>query len=78
VLGVMLVRAVQRGAMHHTLALSLIVAGGASNMLDRIRWGAIIDIIHLPGGLVINLADSLIVFGILWWVILMRPLHTRS
>lgn len=43
---------------------SLILAGGVSNVLDRIFYGFIIDYINLGNISVFNLADLMIWFGI--------------
>lgn len=44
--------------------LVLLVAGGLSNALDRIVWGAVVDWIHYPLQISGNLADLYIVAGI--------------
>ena len=63
-------------------AAGLIVAGGASNLIDRIQTGAVVDFLdvhwrgwHWPA---FNLADSYIVCAISVWVLLSRstpPAH---
>jgi len=47
-----------------------IIFGIVSNSYDRMRFGYIIDVFRLAGGLSFNLADVLIVFGVV--VILIR------
>lgn len=48
------------------LSLLIIVAGGISNFIDRIRWGAVIDFIKIPlWPTSFNLADLAITFGVI-------------
>lgn len=61
-------------------APGLIVAGGASNLIDRIQTGAVVDFLdvhwrgwHWPA---FNLADSYIVCAILVWALLSRSTST--
>ncbi len=50
-------------------ALLLIMAGGVSNLLDRIWYGAVIDWMGIPGTeLRNNCADYMIAVGVLWLV----------
>jgi len=47
------------------LALVLVVCGAISNLVDRIRLGYVVDILHfIPTGSMFNLADIAIVVGI--------------
>lgn len=46
-----------------TLPLGLIISGGASNWLDRVFRGGVVDYISLPFLPVFNLSDGLIVAG---------------
>jgi signal peptidase II len=46
------------------LALTLVLAGALSNLIDRIRLSGVIDYIDLGFWPVFNLADSSITFGI--------------
>jgi|GEM_PF-3092486 len=48
--------------------LMLLVAGGLSNALDRIVWGAVVDFIHYPFDFVGNVADVYIFFGLVGFV----------
>lgn len=43
----------------------LIFIGALSNLIDRIKWGAVIDYINLGWWPVFNLSDSLIVIGVI-------------
>lgn len=44
---------------------ALVTAGGLANLIDRIRWGGVVDYLTVGFGLRFNLADSLIVVGLL-------------
>lgn len=44
----------------------LVVIGAFSNILDRLKYGGVIDFINLPYFAVFNLSDVLICFGVLW------------
>ncbi len=51
------------------LAFALIVAGGIGNLIDRVRFGFVVDFIHIGPYPNFNLADAWIVIGvglILW------------
>lgn len=52
--------------------LSLIFFGAASNFLDRLRVGQVIDYIDLKYFTIFNLADIMIVVGTLWLFWLLR------
>jgi len=45
----------------------LIIIGGASNLLDRLVHGAVIDYIFIIPMAPANLADAMIVAGIIWY-----------
>lgn len=45
--------------------LMLILAGGISNLADRIRFGGVRDILEIGPGMVVNLADATIILGII-------------
>lgn len=49
-----------------SLAWYLISTGAVSNLIDRLARGGVVDYIWLPYGGVINLADILIVSGLIW------------
>jgi len=50
------------------VALSCIMAGAASNLIDRLRFGYVIDFIDFRIWPVFNIADSAITLGTLWLV----------
>lgn len=47
------------------LPVFLIGSGALSNLIDRLARGGVVDYFLLPGGGVINLADILIIIGVL-------------
>lgn len=50
----------------HLVPYFLILAGALSNILDRLQYGAVIDYASVPSvGLFFNLADAMILAGIL-------------
>ena len=46
--------------------ISFIIIGAISNLLDRVRYGAVIDFIDLPYFTVLNLSDIYITAGVIW------------
>lgn len=42
----------------------LITAGGLANLIDRVRWGGVVDYLAISLGLRFNLADCLILAGL--------------
>jgi signal peptidase II len=55
------------GARHPILpaALGLLVGGSLSNLIDRIRLGHVVDFVEVPHWPAFNLADSVIVVGVI-------------
>jgi signal peptidase II len=47
-----------------------IISGIAGNLTDRIFYGGVIDFINLKFWPIFNIADSLIVIGVTYWIIL--------
>lgn len=45
--------------------LALVLAGAVSNMIDRIRFGVVIDFFRVPFWSIFNLSDIYIVAGVL-------------
>ncbi len=64
--GWMLVFFARSGARHPVLpaALGLLIGGSASNLIDRVRLGHVIDFLDLGWWPAFNLADSFIVIGV--------------
>lgn len=60
-------------ALEKKIALGLILTGAISNLLDRIFYGAVIDMFYFQIGSyshpVFNLADSYITVGIIWFLL---------
>jgi len=46
------------------LACLLIIGGAASNLFDRLYWGYVVDFIHFSFGSTFNIADVLVVGGV--------------
>lgn len=65
--------AVRSGAAgwYRATALGLILGGAVGNLIDRVRWGSVVDFVDVGiGGLrwpVFNLADSAITIGVVLW-----------
>jgi lipoprotein signal peptidase len=55
------------------LALGLILGGAAGNLIDRLRWGSVVDFIDIGIGSlrwwVFNVADSAITVGVVLWAV---------
>jgi len=60
-----LIRTYRKKDPQTVLALGLILLGAWSNLGDRIRWGVVIDYLYWPGWTAFNLADAMIVVGLL-------------
>ncbi|MBU0598355.1 signal peptidase II [Patescibacteria group bacterium] len=65
----LLVRAVQKHELESLAALSLIIIGAFSNLLDRIRFEYVIDLMVLTSWPVFNLSDIFILAGVMWLII---------
>ncbi len=57
------------------VALSMLLGGAAGNMIDRLMYGSVIDMIPFFGWFVFNLADAGVVAGAILcgWSLLFRP-----
>ncbi|MDA2922073.1 signal peptidase II [Patescibacteria group bacterium AH-259-L07] len=60
-----LITSYQERKITAVFSLSLIVAGAVSNILDRILYGAVIDYVNMPFFLSFNVADAMIVAGVI-------------
>lgn len=58
------IAAVRQRAVFSVVALTFIIAGACSNLIDRVRWGHVVDYIDVPWFTVFNLADVMITFGV--------------
>jgi len=56
--------------------LSLIVAGAVSNLIDRLRYGAVIDYLDVPFFTVFNFADVMISGGVV--LLLLAVLRSKT
>lgn len=54
----------KRGHVKQAQALGIIVAAAASNVVDRLWYGGVVDFIEVPWWSVFNLADVAIIFGV--------------
>lgn len=64
ILMILLVKAYKRREFLIIYALSLIIVGAISNLIDRLRYDYVIDLITLTGWPVFNLADVMITAGV--------------
>jgi len=55
----------RQGQAWFTIALILVIFGGFSNLLDRIKYGFVIDYVHFLNWSFFNLADLMIWAGII-------------
>jgi len=46
-------------------ALSFVILGALSNLMDRFAYGYVIDYVHFFGLSIFNLADAMIIFGVI-------------
>lgn len=53
----------QSASLRELLAVTLVVAGAAGNLVDRVSRGYVIDFLHVPHWPVFNVADIAIVCG---------------
>jgi signal peptidase II len=68
-------KAYSRKDFYEISGLSLIVIGAVSNLIDRLRYGFVIDYIDFPYFTVFNLADFMITFGV---VILLAAIFKKE
>ncbi len=65
--------------MPEMVALGLVLGGALGNIVDRIRFGYVVDFIHLHAGpwsfYVFNVADAAITLGVI--ILLVRALFSR-
>lgn len=51
--------------------LIFIIIGAFSNLLDRLKYGAVVDFINVPFWSVFNLADCYIVAAVVLWIVIL-------
>ena len=61
-------RSIMRGRLVEIISSALLLGGGVSNGMDRLRVGAVHDTFALPGGLLFNLADIAIIVGVILFI----------
>ncbi len=66
-----LVCAVKKGNFNQALGLTFIIFGAISNLIDRFRFGFVIDYLDLKYFTVFNLADVMIVGGVAGLIIIL-------
>ncbi len=54
----------RRGDLYAVVCLLAVVGGAAANVMDRLRYGAVVDYLDVPWFTVFNLADALITLGV--------------
>lgn len=59
-----LIKSWQKNDSLMILALALIIGGAVSNLIDRLRFGFVIDYIDVPWFTIFNLADIMITVGV--------------
>ena len=52
----------------HLAAMVLIASGAVANLIDRFARGFVVDFVHIRGWPIFNVADVLIVLGIVAWL----------
>jgi signal peptidase II len=65
----LLIRAYRRREIEVVTAFSLIIAGAVSNLLDRLQYEYVVDMLVLTSWPVFNLADLMILAGAVWLII---------
>jgi signal peptidase II len=65
----LLIKSYQKKNFFLILALTLILTGALSNLIDRLIYGGVIDFINLFSYSTFNIADCLIIAGVGLWVI---------
>ncbi len=68
----LLVRAIGDGAWGMVLSIAAVLVGGLSNGVDRLMFGGVTDIFLLAGQLSFNVADIMIVGGLVGWMLVKR------
>jgi signal peptidase II len=66
----LLLRSCGRKDFLRTSAYMLIIAGAASNLLDRVRYGYVIDYFNIAYFTILNVADIMIFSGVVWLLFL--------
>jgi signal peptidase II len=67
----LLVDNVRKNNYYLFCCLVFIIIGAVSNLLDRIKYGGVVDFINVPFWSVFNLADIYIVIAVILWTIIL-------
>lgn len=78
ILSAVLVYQYKKNNQHRVGCLLLIILGAASNLLDRFKYGGVIDYLDLSFFTVFNLADCLIVAGVIGLLVMRRPPFAKA
>ncbi len=62
-------RQLPHGSWPVRLAMGMMMGGALGNAVDRVRYGYVVDFLHLHGWPIFNIADSVIVVGVGIWMI---------
>jgi len=74
----LLTKTYQRKELLQFSLIVFILAGAIGNIIDRLRFGYVIDFIHIPFWSVFNLADIYIVVSVIIWMIYLIFYETRK
>jgi signal peptidase II len=64
-----LLKSYASGQVSLILAVSLVITGAVGNLIDRLTFGYVIDFINIFFLSVFNMADVLIVLGVILWIV---------
>ena len=81
VLGILiylLVKTVERKEFFQFCLIISILAGALGNIIDRIRFGYVIDFIHVPFWSIFNLADIYLVVAVVIWMVYLIFYESRK
>lgn len=71
-IGILLIKSIYKKKYIESIIFSTLLLGAASNVIDRIVFGGIIDYIYFSDALpVFNIADLLITGSIILWLVMM-------
>ncbi len=73
-----LIKSYQAKILHNVFVLSLIIVGAFSNLLDRIYLGHVVDYIDLKFYTIFNLADAMIVIGVIIFMLFILVEKNKS
>ncbi|MFH0969730.1 MAG: signal peptidase II [Patescibacteria group bacterium] len=74
IIAVLLMLLFKKSLIYNSIFIILIIAGAASNMIDRLLCGCVVDFINLKLWPVFNLADVFIVCGALFLLVRQRKI----